>query len=418
MPVSIEELTVPSDPAEIDNWLVRHEERIADAYRVSLELIVFQAAEAYTATLTAAGDPAALDGYTAALTALSDKTAGEITEMYQAGGLSSWVRRGDDNVPPINVQASWAKVMDVNAVSFLETTTNKITNSTLEVWGDVQGKVNQSLLTGMSNVDLQKEVKKITGYSASRAEAIARTETMSAYNGGLEEGAMAMPLEHRPVAKEWLATSDSRTRKTHKAANGQVVGMEEMFDVGGRSMSRPQASGAPADEVVNCRCTMLLYYPGDELPDGSVAQFPEGVSDPDLVVQSEDIYLDRSSGTGVWDADRVATVHDPYVDEMLKGGIAREDNVMRFMGGGSGAGKGSLQKQGKIVLRKGSVVIDSDEAKLFLPEYKTMVDSKNEFAAAFAHEESSYLGKRAMSESIESSFDTMLDGTGNSSIET
>jgi len=90
---------------------------------------------------------------------------------------------------------------------------------------------------------------------------------------------------------------------------------------------------------------------------------------------------------------------------------------MRFMGGGSGAGKGSLQKQGKIVLRKGSVVIDSDEAKLFLPEYKTMVDSKNEFAAAFAHEESSYLGKRAMSESIESSFDTMLDGTGNSSIE-
>ena len=417
MPASIEELTVPSNEADIEDWLIGHEERIADIYRVSLELIVFQAAEAYTATLVASGDPAALDGYTVALTALADDTAGEITDMYQSGGLSAWLRRGADNVPPIDVQAAWAKVMDVNAIAFLETTTNRMRNSTLEVWGDVKGKVNQSLLTGMSNVDLQKEVKKITGYSASRAEAIARTETMGAYNGGLEEGAMAMPPEHRPVAKEWLATRDSRTRKTHKAANGQVVGMDEEFVVGGRSMSRPLASGAPADEVVNCRCTMLLYYPGDELPDGSIAQFPEGVTDPDSILSTKELYQDTSSGTAVWDADRVADVHDPYVEEILKGGIARPDPVMRFMGGGSGAGKGSLQATGKIVLRKGSVVVDSDDAKKFLPEYETMVDSKNEFAAAFAHEESSFLGKRAMKESLESNFDTMLDGTGNSSIE-
>lgn len=93
-----------------------------------------------------------------------------------------------------------------------------------------------------------------------RTEAIARTETLRAYAAGSTE----IYKENGVQQKEWLSTSDDRTRDSHAEANGQVVGIDEPFDIGGYAMMQPGDAGlgAPPSEFVNCRCTVLPVLEG------------------------------------------------------------------------------------------------------------------------------------------------------------
>lgn len=86
-----------------------------------------------------------------------------------------------------------------------------------------------------------------------RASAIARTETMRAY----ASGSMEIYRSAGVTEKEWLATQDDHTRDSHSEADGQVVGIDEPFNVGGVEMMQPGDPNAPPDETINCRCTVL-----------------------------------------------------------------------------------------------------------------------------------------------------------------
>lgn len=90
-------------------------------------------------------------------------------------------------------------------------------------------------------------------------------------------------------------------------------------------------------------------------------------------------------------------------------------------GGGSAAGKSSILKSGLVQLPESLVWVDSDEIKGKLPEYAEMVGTGDKVqlnkAAAFAHEESSYLSKKVLSQSIGGRMNTLLDGTGNNRYE-
>lgn len=84
-----------------------------------------------------------------------------------------------------------------------------------------------------------------------RAEAIARTETMRAYNAGSTEIYRDNGVEQR----EWLATLDNRTRDDHAAADGQIVGIDELFSVGDEDLDYPgDPSGSP-ENTIACRCS-------------------------------------------------------------------------------------------------------------------------------------------------------------------
>lgn len=126
------------------------------------------------------------------------------------------------------------------------------------------------------------------------------------------------------------------------------------------------------------------------------------------------------SKDGKWLAERVAQVHDPAVAHLLKGKARvplTQRPTLEFLGGGSGAGKGTIQRLGYVKVPKRMVAVDADELKGFLPEYVDMKAAKDVRAAAFAHEESSYLSKRAASEAVATRRDLLLDGTGDSGIE-
>lgn len=86
-----------------------------------------------------------------------------------------------------------------------------------------------------------------------RATKIARTESTSGYNAG----AFAALADEGVTHKEWVATNDSRTRRTHRDADGQVRPLSEPFEVGRDSLQMPGDPRGSAREVINCRCTVL-----------------------------------------------------------------------------------------------------------------------------------------------------------------
>jgi len=98
------------------------------------------------------------------------------------------------------------------------------------------------------------------GLSAFRATTIARTEThAAAMFASLGTAQSIARTDGLTLYKIWNATGDDRTREDHALADGQKVGLNEDFSVGGESISAP-GEGSP-ENAINCRC--VLTYEGE-----------------------------------------------------------------------------------------------------------------------------------------------------------
>lgn len=98
-----------------------------------------------------------------------------------------------------------------------------------------------------------------------QAARIARTETMMALNGGTYTAAAAASEETGdPRWVQWWATSDTRVRDTHWAAHMQVRKLGDTFRVGEADLSHPGDPTGPPDEVINCRCSVLILTTQEE----------------------------------------------------------------------------------------------------------------------------------------------------------
>jgi uncharacterized protein with gpF-like domain len=99
-----------------------------------------------------------------------------------------------------------------------------------------------------------------------RAQTIARTEAVGAYNAGQFQGFVALSGQlGGDWEKGWLSTEDERTRPTHVHADLQRVPLLAPFTVGGFPGMFPGDPELPAQEVINCRCSMLLLRPGEQI---------------------------------------------------------------------------------------------------------------------------------------------------------
>jgi uncharacterized protein with gpF-like domain len=94
---------------------------------------------------------------------------------------------------------------------------------------------------------------RVSEFSLYRGRMIARTETHGAANFGATEAARETGL---PLRKEWIAAQDERTRESHAEADGQIVGQDESFEVGGSLLQYPGDPAGSAEEVINCRCAL------------------------------------------------------------------------------------------------------------------------------------------------------------------
>lgn len=85
---------------------------------------------------------------------------------------------------------------------------------------------------------------------------IARTEGHRIQNEAALDGQHEAKKKGADIVKQWDATLDSRTRPEHREADGQIMELDEPFDVGGEKMQAPGVGGS-ARNVCNCRCCLL-----------------------------------------------------------------------------------------------------------------------------------------------------------------
>lgn len=108
---------------------------------------------------------------------------------------------------------------------------------------------------------IQETAKELSSYTQainkSRAVVIARTEILSSSNYGAYLGAKSSGLQ---LQKVWLATPGVRTRDSHRTANGQTVGLDDVFTVNGQRLLHPgdSSNGANASNLIGCRCTVFF----------------------------------------------------------------------------------------------------------------------------------------------------------------
>jgi hypothetical protein len=89
--------------------------------------------------------------------------------------------------------------------------------------------------------------------TTARATTIARTETV----GALNEGAMLKARQGGVFrSKQWVSQRDGRVRPSHRSAESAGwIPIEQPYSNG---LDYPHAPGAPADEVINCRCSQMF----------------------------------------------------------------------------------------------------------------------------------------------------------------
>lgn len=152
-----------------------------------------------------------------------------------------------------------------------------LANSEIAIKGASQGvmsKVQASLTAGFAKGEpipkLANRVMQAGVDSLPGATSIARTQVVQASNAGsMAQARLFAP--YGQVTKEWLNTSDRRTRASHVKAGGQEVGLDEKFVVGGWHLDFPGDPTGPPSEVRNCRCTVLF----EEAPITDVLPPPE-----------------------------------------------------------------------------------------------------------------------------------------------
>lgn len=125
------------------------------------------------------------------------------------------------------------------------------------------------------------DAENLETFGGRRAALVARTETCGALNAArLEAGRVLAEITGEQMQKAWLATIDSRTRDTHFAVDGQRVDLDAQFQLpNGVRMRWPGEPGAPAAEVCNCRCALMILAVDEELPAEDDRQTERGPGD-------------------------------------------------------------------------------------------------------------------------------------------
>jgi hypothetical protein len=150
---------LPSDPAGVLDQLDSYVDALAKAMEAEMARIVRAAGEAYLATLTAAGDPSAMDGMEGEWSAYVDQEVGPMmATIYREAALSATIAA---QAPP-HISALMAPVINQQAVDYARVATNRIVGAGDQLWGRVRGEVVNTVATGGTVEDLKGTVEKVT----------------------------------------------------------------------------------------------------------------------------------------------------------------------------------------------------------------------------------------------------------------
>lgn len=126
-------------------------------------------------------------------------------------------------------------------------------------YDDIEGIIPVGIEKELTRREISSSIlKAMTVKSRYRADTIAITETHRASSYASEKRAIGMQNDLGVVMyKDWIPVQDARTRSAHSAMDSAPeIPMNEMFNVGGEKMSRPNDPRGSAKNTIRCRCVL------------------------------------------------------------------------------------------------------------------------------------------------------------------
>ena len=146
----------------------------------------------------------------------------------------------------LSKQVSPFKMLAVNNLKDRALLESKLTN-----------QLTSGIIQGDSIGDIARRIRSVYESNLSDSIRIARTETTKVESDArMNVGKEAENMGFK-VYKKWIATEDERTRPAHHHADGQIVPLDQPFDVGGEKLMYPGDDSGSGWNVINCRCTIV-----------------------------------------------------------------------------------------------------------------------------------------------------------------
>lgn len=133
-----------------------------------------------------------------------------------------------------------------------------------EVYRDILTALNGAVAAGGGVQEQETAVRKVLDGTGSenwpaRARTVAVTEVNRAYGYGVvAHGLTVQQVDQTPILKVWDAKDDSRTRRAHEDADGQIRPVSQPFIVDFEPLMAPGDPSGRASNVINCRCKPRL----------------------------------------------------------------------------------------------------------------------------------------------------------------
>lgn len=114
----------------------------------------------------------------------------------------------------------------------------------------------------LNNIALLTRARLRNKITPTHSQYFSTTETVGASNLGILAVARAQQQRTgQRITKGWLSQRDRRVRDEHVIADGNQIGLNQLFNVGGSLLAFPGdwTHGASLDMIINCRCVIIFF---------------------------------------------------------------------------------------------------------------------------------------------------------------
>ena len=126
----------------------------------------------------------------------------------------------------------------------------------------INSQMMQGILQGESIPKLAKRLENVIGMDKRSAVRNARTMTTAAENKGRQDSYKKAQDDGVIMGREWIATSDDRTRDWHSELDGVIVGVDEPWENEYGEIMFPGDPDADPANTYNCRCSIRAHVIG------------------------------------------------------------------------------------------------------------------------------------------------------------
>ena len=187
-----------------------------------------------------------------------------LAQSYEDGFLGTMYNLQGQGIPlifPIDQeQVVEAIQTETKLTTRTDTATGKLYASLGDSMKDLQKKISGEISRGIAGGQMYTEIaRNIEAYARiprNNAMRIVRTEAGRIQSKASLDACHKAKEKGADIVKQWDATLDKRTRKSHRELDGQVRELDEKFEIGNYKADAPRMFGV-AKEDINCRCAFL-----------------------------------------------------------------------------------------------------------------------------------------------------------------